>query len=103
MTAWTAWMALWEGSARLGHVEQPSTTLLVAENSSSWYSSRDPVHWATAGWPDGNIAWTRHQGGANYGFCDGHVKWMTRHQTYFPQCMWWASKHDPTAGCGGAK
>jgi prepilin-type N-terminal cleavage/methylation domain-containing protein/prepilin-type processing-associated H-X9-DG protein len=102
MPAWTAWMAMWHGAASLAGADRPATTFLLAENWSSWYSTRDPVHWPSPWWPEqNNVAWTRHNGGANYTFVDAHVKWLTRAQTYQPECLWWAWPHQPSGECGG--
>lgn len=102
MPAWTAWMVLWYDAASLAGADRPATTILLAENWSSWYSTRDPVHWPSPWWPDqNNVAWSRHNGGANYAFVDGHVKRLGRGQTYQPECMWWAWPHQPTGECGG--
>jgi len=87
MPAWTAFEHQWYGAASLVTAQEGSSVLLLAENYNSWDSTRDPVHWPTTRYPDGNVAWTRHQGGANYGFVDGHVKWLRRAQTYRPVCV----------------
>lgn len=100
MPAWTAYAVLWDKVASLAVLRDAATVILLAENWSSWYSSRDPVHW-TSLWADGNIAWTRHNEGANYAFADGHVKWLRRAQTYGPVCMWWIRPHGPSGECGG--
>ncbi|MGQ9731855.1 MAG: prepilin-type N-terminal cleavage/methylation domain-containing protein [Candidatus Zipacnadales bacterium] len=102
MPAWTAWMSYWEGSARLAAATSPGDSLLLAEQWSSWFSARDPVHWPSPWWPElGNIAWSRHDGGANYLLVDGHCKWLRRTQTYAPVCMWWVWPHPPSGECGG--
>ena len=102
MPAWTAYEALWRGSALLQTAARPEVTILLAENWSDYYSTRDPVHWPTAWFPDkNNVAWTQHNEGANYAFADGHVKWLKRRQTYQPECMWWAWAHLPSGECAG--
>jgi prepilin-type N-terminal cleavage/methylation domain-containing protein/prepilin-type processing-associated H-X9-DG protein len=101
MPAWTAWEEQWSGAASLVMPGSGSDLILLAENYTSWYSTRDPVHWPAKRYPDGNVAWGRHQGGANYGFVDGHVKWLGRPQTYRPSCGWWVWPHAATGECGG--
>ena len=102
MPAWAAYEVLWSGAARLQTAGSGATTILLAENWYSFYSSRDPVHWPSRWWPElGNIAWERHQGGANYLLADGHVKRLTRAQTYGPECMWWAWAHPGSGECRG--
>lgn len=81
-------------------IPSPCDVVLLAENSSSWYSTRDPAHSALFP-PDGNVAWERHNGGANYLFVDGHVKWLKKMQTYSPLCMWWPWPHAATSPCSG--
>lgn len=91
--------AVW-GVIREQDIPSPSDAILLAENWSTWYSTRDTAH-SDAFPPDGNVAWERHAGGANYLFCDGHVKWLTRMQTYDPVCMWWPFPHAPVRCCRG--
>jgi prepilin-type N-terminal cleavage/methylation domain-containing protein/prepilin-type processing-associated H-X9-DG protein len=102
MPAWTAWAPSQGAAATLATATTPATTILLAEQWSSWFSARDPVHWRSSWWPElGNVAWTRHSGAANYTFVDGHVKRLTRSQTYQPECMWWTWPHPANGECGG--
>jgi prepilin-type N-terminal cleavage/methylation domain-containing protein/prepilin-type processing-associated H-X9-DG protein len=102
MPAWTAYEALWTGWAKLQTAQRPEISILLAENWSQYYSTRDPIHWPTARFPErNNVAWTRHNEGANHAFCDGHVKWLKRAQTYTPECMWWVWAHAAGGECGG--
>jgi prepilin-type N-terminal cleavage/methylation domain-containing protein/prepilin-type processing-associated H-X9-DG protein len=41
---------------------------------STWPSPGTPPAWNSEMFP--RVAWTRHQGGCNYSFLDGHAKWM---------------------------
>jgi prepilin-type N-terminal cleavage/methylation domain-containing protein/prepilin-type processing-associated H-X9-DG protein len=104
MPAWTAYEALWRGCARLQTAARPEMSILLAENWSNYYSTRDPVHWPSRWFPDrNNVAWDRHQGGASYGFADGHVKWLLRPATYRPECAWWVWSHSAGGECGGRR
>ncbi len=84
------------------HIAQkPAETILMAERAANWRNlpDNDPTDefspyydlcydsWEPNGsWSAGTIAWPpvfgelldteRHNGGANYGFLDGHAKWM---------------------------
>jgi prepilin-type N-terminal cleavage/methylation domain-containing protein/prepilin-type processing-associated H-X9-DG protein len=97
---WNASAARYWGVVRLTQVGSPAEAILLAENTTSWYSTRDPAH-SVFFPPDGNVAWTRHAGGANYLFLDGHGKWLTRGQTYRPVCLWWPWPHAPVGECEG--
>jgi len=102
MPAWTAYEAHWTGWAKLRTAARPEISILLAENWSQYYSTRDPVHWPSRWFPgSNNVAWTRHDEGANYGFADGHVKWLKRAQTYRPECMWWVWAHAAGGECSG--
>ena len=68
-------------NARLSHVEagaiyKPSQTILsgdgAGDSPASYHLSRLPAAWRT----DQNSPAWRHLDGANYGFGDGHVRWM---------------------------
>lgn len=97
---WNAVAASIWGVVRLNDIREGALAILLAENWNTWYSTRDPAH-STLYPPNGNVAWERHNGGANYLFVDGHVKWLTRGQTYYPKCYWWPWPHAPTKYCGG--
>ncbi|MFW6156261.1 MAG: prepilin-type N-terminal cleavage/methylation domain-containing protein [Armatimonadota bacterium] len=86
--------------------DKPSETILMAERAAGWATAPDndpddefsPYYdlcydsWLPNGdWGAGTIAWPpvfedlldteRHNGGANYGFLDGHAKWMRWNET----------------------
>jgi prepilin-type N-terminal cleavage/methylation domain-containing protein/prepilin-type processing-associated H-X9-DG protein len=84
-------------------ISQPANQIAFAERQSGWYDcdyhpcyfssedTMDPAPWNltvqqyNAGVPGSPaIASDRHNGGANYAFVDGHVKWMMWGQTYSP-------------------
>jgi prepilin-type processing-associated H-X9-DG protein/prepilin-type N-terminal cleavage/methylation domain-containing protein len=60
----------------------PSTTVCFAEAASTITILQAPdPHKYHAQYPYGQPrGWERHEGGANYVFCDGHVKWHTENQ-----------------------
>ncbi len=75
-----------DSSQPMADVEQPARTIIIGDNPDTGY-------WGAAGIycygpsqvvkpedPEqdglGNVS-RRHNGGANYGFCDGHAKWLT--------------------------
>ncbi len=90
------------GSRSFNAAERPSETVLMAERAENWRNvdendPNDPTSpyydlcydsWLPNGnWQDGDSAWPpvygellldteRHNGGSNYGFLDGHAKWM---------------------------
>jgi prepilin-type N-terminal cleavage/methylation domain-containing protein/prepilin-type processing-associated H-X9-DG protein len=99
------------GGRFMGSVEKPAETILMAERARNWASlpDHDPndeftpyydlcydsfvnTGGSTGGnWNSGTITWPpvfkarldteRHNGGANYGFLDGHAKWLRWEQT----------------------
>ncbi|MCS7185490.1 MAG: prepilin-type N-terminal cleavage/methylation domain-containing protein [Armatimonadetes bacterium] len=77
------------GGVKLAVIEQPAGTILIGETR-TWHRIDSP--WGTG---DPNVldhiseaTWmndhNRHMEGANYGFVDGHVKWMRVTQTLIP-------------------
>lgn len=65
-------------------IERPANTILIGDNTGNCvrllsdrcvipgcgcYSGQSPVQ-------SNHLLTDRHNGGANYGFCDGHVKWL---------------------------
>ncbi|MFO7947907.1 MAG: hypothetical protein R6V19_13975 [Armatimonadota bacterium] len=61
----------------LARVEAPANCIFLTETDGGYSSgiSSKSVRWVPSG------AWaTRHNGGANYGFVDGHAKWMKPEQ-----------------------
>lgn len=89
------------GARSLADIEAPAGTVLMAERARNWANLPDndpndpysPYYdlcydsWLPNGnWSAGIAAWPplygdlldleRHTGGANYGFCDGHAKWL---------------------------
>ena len=82
------------GTTKLADVESPSTTILMADSymdegasAQSYYVTTNPVM-------DGSVYRSvipdRHNGGANFGLCDGHAKWLSvRYGSHdFPGYQW---------------
>lgn len=67
---------------KLGQVQCPSDSILLGDNQ-----------WDGGGWPSPDAVYMsytynlvyRHSGGANYGFLDGHVKWLDTNWLYANQ------------------
>ena len=97
---WNIQAAAYFGVISAIDIPSPADVIMLAENHNSWYSTRDPAH-SSLFPPDGNVAWERHNGGANYLFVDGHVKWLKRMQTFHPLCLWWPWPHEATSVCNG--
>jgi prepilin-type N-terminal cleavage/methylation domain-containing protein/prepilin-type processing-associated H-X9-DG protein len=103
------------GGRPLHLADKPSETILMAERAENWRNvdendASDPYSpyydlcydsWLPNGdWQQGISAWPpvygdllldtdRHNGGANYGFLDGHAKWMQWNETVrsHSECM----------------
>ncbi len=81
----------------LGKVVVPATTILVGDNpDSTMYGAGtiyiygplqyDPGTPAVLATPGNDSA--RHNGGGNYGFCDGHVKWLSAMDAATKDNLW---------------
>ncbi len=79
----------WNSVVKLPQFEHPSTTVLYGDNElDTWclYPTYPTTDWY-APYPRadcGGWAAKRHMDGANYGFVDGHVKWLRPDQTITP-------------------
>ena len=58
----------------LGSVEDASSCIIIAESDGGESRGNDVNN---APWVPNDAAGTRHNGGANYGFVDGHAKMLT--------------------------
>ena len=81
----------------LSIVQSPAETILLGENDCDWalspFAHSDSNNLISV---SGALS-TRHSGGSNIGFCDGHVKWMTYTQATstqndVPYYYWKANK-----------
>jgi len=64
-----------EGADVLAEVTKPAETLVFGETTGGTYFLYLPFQ---SGGYDARVAWDRHNGGANYSFCDGHAKWVAK-------------------------
>lgn len=78
------------GEVNLTDIREPSETIAMAEK-------RTGVADFHLDWPQDilppitgtdSLEKRRHNGGANFIFADGHVKWMKFSQTFFPKNLW---------------
>ena len=83
----------------LAEIERPAGIMMLGDCShevymscpgrAAWANARDGVCWSGGfhGWPDGNRDWmqdqySRHNGGENHVYADGHAKWSSSMATY---------------------
>ncbi len=79
----------------LSVIEQPAETLLIGDNpdtATSMYGAGGRfIYGPTQSSPPadgiGNVS-GRHNGGGNYAFCDGHVKWLSRNDAAGQDRLW---------------
>ncbi len=65
------------GSVSLARIDEPANTILICDSNyylSDWDVRADPD--ASSGSDNADPPRDGHNGGANFGFCDGHSKWM---------------------------
>jgi prepilin-type processing-associated H-X9-DG protein/prepilin-type N-terminal cleavage/methylation domain-containing protein len=58
------------------HVRYPSNTLLIGDSLKGGASNNMGPDGSISPWSPNDDYATRHSGGANYAFADGHVKWL---------------------------
>jgi len=61
------------GAIKLSEITRPSQTIMAGETKQGLYVLYNPTVTSYA-W---GYAYDRHNGGANYSFCDGHAKWIS--------------------------
>ena len=84
----------------LAVIDNPTQIMLLGDGSHevfadipgriAWANAADRVRWGPNGgsWPDGDRdymtdQYSRHSGGENHVYADGHAKWQSSHATYF--------------------
>ncbi len=58
-----------DGAVKMGEVTHPAQTLVFGESNNGYDCLIRPPH--------SRVNIDRHNGGANYSFCDGHAKWLS--------------------------
>jgi len=83
--------------AEIDAIKAPAQQIVVSDDS----VNVDSHPWCFLTHPEypWNCARQPHNGGANYGFLDGHVKWLRFEQTVDPVFLWMA--YNPNDRCGG--
>lgn len=77
----------------IGAVEQPAETIIIGDNPDNgmYGAGSRYIYGPTQVSPPadgiGNVA-GRHNEGGNYGFCDGHSKWLSRQQAASEDRLW---------------
>ncbi len=71
-------------------IVEPSQTIAIAEKRTGWadWHLDFPQDVLPPYGGEHSLEKQRHNGGSNYIFADGHVKWMTFAQTMMPRLMW---------------
>jgi prepilin-type processing-associated H-X9-DG protein len=81
--------ASWKAGAALQFIVAPAATVALGPMQSTYDS---PRLMAGGDWNYAishnqyNLCWTRHNQGENWGFCDGHAKWMKIETIYLGSC-----------------
>ncbi len=74
----------------MASIQEPASTILMGERGDALQDPSDPTsfHYGFHPWDSAtfssHIAWTRHNGGANWLFADGHAKWLKPEQATQP-------------------
>ncbi len=76
-------------AVKLPHITAPASTILILD--SGYFASGQPYYltWYTYWLGNNTYPATRHNGGSNCGFCDGHAKWMS-YQTLVGDSSYWS-------------
>ncbi|MGD9496062.1 MAG: prepilin-type N-terminal cleavage/methylation domain-containing protein [Armatimonadota bacterium] len=72
-------------SLQLGDIEDPCATILFCELNGTRFATHG-VDYDAGGLE--RVAVRRHGSGANYGFVDGHAKWLLPQRTEEPENLW---------------
>ncbi len=67
----------WLGNLSMARIDEPVNTILIVDSNyylSDWDTRTDAD--ASSGSDNADPPRDQHNGGANYGFCDGHAKWL---------------------------
>lgn len=88
---------LYGAGSSLASIISPSETILIGDNpDSDWGTGGvdiygpyqlNPIGSITHNPAEANVAF-RHNGGGNYGFCDGHGKWLSRADATNQDKLW---------------
>jgi prepilin-type N-terminal cleavage/methylation domain-containing protein/prepilin-type processing-associated H-X9-DG protein len=75
-TSWEWKVNVRQRELTLGQVKNPSETFLVVDSFDNGSATQTcAIVWKPGIWP-GFVPMGRHNGGDNYGFVDGHAKWL---------------------------
>jgi prepilin-type processing-associated H-X9-DG protein len=83
--------ALFAHSLSFAQFDQPANQIMTAERRQGvadddyhCFYDTSAAPWTVDEFDVGNLAHERHNGGSNYSFADGHVKWLKWSQTLSP-------------------